>query len=60
MLQKLKDRVMEKQYLITLTQVNTILAYLQNRPFKEVVSIIGVLNEISKNEHKPVEEKAKK
>tara|TARA_R110002020_G_scaffold107602_5_gene249765 strand:- start:1815 stop:1970 length:156 start_codon:yes stop_codon:yes gene_type:complete len=51
---------MEKQYLITLTQVNTILAYLQHRPFKEVVSIIGILNEISKNEHKPVEEKAKK
>ena len=40
---------MEKQYLITLTQVNTILAYLQHRPFKEVVSIIGILNEISKN-----------
>ncbi len=51
---------MEKQYLITLTQVNTILAYLQNRPFKEVVSLVGLLNEISKNEYKPVEEKAKK
>lgn len=39
----------EKKYIISTTQVNTILAYLQNRPFKEVVSLIGVLNDISKN-----------
>ena len=42
----------EKNFIISLTQINTLLAYLQNRPFKEVVSLIGILNNVSKNEHK--------
>ena len=41
----------EKNFIISLTQLNTLLAYLQNRPFKEVVSLIGVLNNVSKVEH---------
>ena len=41
----------EKNFIISLTQLNTLLAYLQNRQFKEVVSLIGVLNNVSKVEH---------
>jgi hypothetical protein len=50
----------EKNFIISLTQINTLLAYLQNRPFKEVVSLIGILNNVSKNEHKDIDEKIKK
>ena len=52
----------EKKYVISIIQVNTILAYLQNRPFKEVVSLIGILNDVSKNVHTEAikEEKNKK
>ena len=41
----------EKNFIISLTEINTLLAYLQNRPFKEVVSVIGILNSVSKNEY---------
>ena len=41
----------EKNFTISLTELNTLLAYLQNKPFKEVVSLIGILNSVSKNEH---------
>ena len=41
----------EKNFIISLTEINTLLAYLQNRPFKEVVSLIDILNNVSKNEH---------
>ena len=41
----------EKNFTISLTELNTLLAYLQNRPFKEVVSLIGIINNVSKNEH---------
>ena len=41
----------EKNFTISLTELNTLLAYLQNRPFKEVVSVIGILNSVSKNEY---------
>ena len=50
----------EKNFIISLTQINTLLAYLQNRPFKEVVSLIGILNNVSKVEHKNTTEKTKK
>jgi len=42
----------EKYFGISLTELNTLLAYLQNRPFKEVVSLIGIINSVSKVEHK--------
>ena len=42
----------EKNFTISLTELNTLLAYLQNRPFKEVVSLIGIINNVSKIEHK--------
>jgi len=42
----------EKNFTISLTELNTLLAYLQNRPFKEVVSLIGILNNVSKVENK--------
>ena len=42
----------DKNFTISLTELNTLLAYLQNRPFKEVVSLIGILNNISKVENK--------
>ena len=42
----------EKNFTISLTELNTLLSYLQNRPFKEVVSLIGILNSVSKVEHK--------
>jgi len=48
---------MEKQYVISLVQVNTLLAYLQNRPFKEVVSLIGILNDVSKTSHEEPQSK---
>ena len=41
----------EKNFIISLTEINTLLAYLQNRPFKEVVSVIGILNSVSKNKY---------
>ena len=50
----------EKNFTISLTELNTLLAYLQNRPFKEVVSLIGILNNVSKIEHKNTTEKTKK
>jgi len=46
----------EKNFIISLTEINTLLAYLQNRPFKEVVSVIGILNSVSKNEHEDVQD----
>jgi len=46
----------EKSFTISLTELNTLLAYLQNRPFKEVVSLIGILNSVSKIEHKSTTE----
>ena len=42
----------EKNFTKSLTELNTLLSYLQNRPFKEVVSLIGILNSVSKVEHK--------
>lgn len=51
---------MEKQYLITIKQVNTLLAYLQNKPFKESATLISILSEVAKTEHEPVTTKAKK
>tara|TARA_R110002012_G_scaffold12637_8_gene55980 strand:+ start:601 stop:756 length:156 start_codon:yes stop_codon:yes gene_type:complete len=50
----------EKQYLITVKQVNTLLAYLQNKPFKESATLISILGEVAKTEHEPVTTKAKK
>ena len=41
----------DKNFTISLTELNTLLAYLQNRPFKEVVSLIGILNNVSKVEN---------
>ena len=48
----------EKYFGISLTELNTLLAYLQNRPFKEVVSLIGIINNVSKVEHKNTIENA--
>ena len=50
----------EKNFIISLTELNTLLAYLQNKPFKEVVSLIGIINAVHKVEHKNTTEKTKK
>ena len=47
----------DKNFTISLTELNTLLAYLQNRPFKEVVSLIGILNNVSKVQNKNTTEK---